>query len=53
MVLVAHLFILQVYAGSFGTSWWRETACCFSQCPGHRETFHGLGVQDDTELNFD
>jgi hypothetical protein len=34
VVHVAHLFILQVYTSSFGTGWWGEMSCCFSQCDG-------------------
>jgi hypothetical protein len=31
VVLVAHLFLLQVYTDSFETSQWGEMPCCFSQ----------------------
>jgi hypothetical protein len=42
----AHLFILQILASSFETSWQGEMAWC-------REAFHGLGVQDVAEIDSD
>jgi hypothetical protein len=42
----AHLFVLQIHASSFGTSWWGEIV-------QHRNAFHGLGVQDVTEFHSD
>jgi hypothetical protein len=40
----AHLFILQIHASSFETSWQGEMVW-------HRKVFHGLGVQDVTEFD--
>jgi hypothetical protein len=42
----AHLFVLQIHASSFGTSWQGEMAW-------HKEVFYGLMVQDVTEFDFD
>jgi hypothetical protein len=42
----AHLFILQIHTSCFETDWQGEMA-------QHREAFHGLRVQDVTELDFD
>jgi hypothetical protein len=56
VVCVAHLLGLQVYVGSFETSQQGEMVCCFLKrhflgLVGLREAFHGLRVQDITELN--
>jgi hypothetical protein len=44
VVLIAHLFILQIHASTFGTDWQGEILW-------HRESFHRLGVQDVTEFD--
>jgi hypothetical protein len=49
--VVAHLFVLQFHTSSFGTGWWGEMVCCFSQCGRHREAFYRLGVQDAAEFD--
>jgi hypothetical protein len=46
MVHDAQVFILQIHASSFESSWWGEMVKC-------REAFHGLGFQDVTEFSSD
>jgi hypothetical protein len=46
MVHDAHLFVLQIHTRNFETGLWGEMA-------QHREAFHGLGVQEVTEFDFD
>jgi hypothetical protein len=53
VVHVAHLFILQFYASSFGAGQWGEMAHHFSQCGKYKEAFHELGFQDIAEFDCD
>jgi hypothetical protein len=46
MVSDTYMFDLQIHMSSFETDWLRKMA-------QHREAFHGLGVQDVTELDSD
>jgi hypothetical protein len=50
---VAHPFILQFYASSFGMTGREKWCTAFLNTAGHKEVSHGLGVQDVSEFDSD